>query len=84
MKPKEMFEQNPEQQGKWNCSSWSASLAWSHKAIDQDKGQMMNDMKAHIPDLGVIKKFDPAKFCGINQNAPLFSNKAWMKESASK
>jgi len=55
MKPKEVFDLNPAEHGKWNYQNWSNNLRALRQAIERDRERMQRDCISYGHDLAIIK-----------------------------
>ena len=55
MKPRAVFNLNPEEHGKWNYRNWSSSLSRLRKAVAKDQDRMLKDCIAYGHDLAWVK-----------------------------
>lgn len=55
MKPKQVFDLNPTQHGKWNYQNWRSNLRTLRNAIKRDRDRMQKDCIAYGHDLAIIK-----------------------------
>lgn len=57
MKPKEVFNMNPQEHGKWNYNNWANNLRNLRNSIKRDRGRMQKDVLAYGHDLAIVNEY---------------------------